>query len=412
MSCSNCASRPLVIFVESLFGARIPEARSAALISSFKPNTALQRPTLASPQRKCLSQTSQLSSQATIVAPNEPVAYIPFEPFPEIRDPVSIPKTEANHSPLDRVSQNIQWPFSGRSGRKAATSRSLAPPQPLRNVPPRSREPEIELLMGERKELEGLDLHAFNEQVNPPAGVRISVDDTDAEGNVAPIESNGSHANSSNIGRERGERKQNSSGGFLKLGSPQTDYQVDRRESDKGSTASMTRSSAAQKKLQKATTMQSPREPWQIQKAALHDKLQSHAWSPHKKLSPAALDGIRALHAEHPDHFTTSVLAKHFKVSVEAIRRILKSKWRPKNEKEEQARMQRWEKRGERIWKDWAGEGIHAPKKWRTLGIGTGPRRNAQSRHSSRSGGDGEQHRQEGGGRNSGWLSSFVDRLS
>ncbi|KAI0090129.1 hypothetical protein BDY19DRAFT_857464, partial [Irpex rosettiformis] len=52
-------------------------------------------------------------------------------------------------------------------------------------------------------------------------------------------------------------------------------------------------------------------------------------WSPPKKLSRPAMDGIRLMHAQHPEVFTTPVLAQQFKVSPEAIRRILKSKWEP-----------------------------------------------------------------------------------
>ncbi|PYH78009.1 hypothetical protein BO82DRAFT_249753, partial [Aspergillus uvarum CBS 121591] len=51
-------------------------------------------------------------------------------------------------------------------------------------------------------------------------------------------------------------------------------------------------------------------------------------WNPPKKLSPDAIEGIRHLHQVAPEQFTTPVLAEQFKVSPEAIRRILKSKWR------------------------------------------------------------------------------------
>ncbi|KAL2833025.1 required for respiratory growth protein 9, mitochondrial [Aspergillus cavernicola] len=90
------------------------------------------------------------------------------------------------------------------------------------------------------------------------------------------------------------------------------------------------------------------REEWQIQKEALKKKFPA-GWSPNKKLSPDALEGIRHLHSMAPDRFTTSVLAEEFKVSPEAIRRILKSKWRA-SETELEDRRQRWEKRHDRIW--------------------------------------------------------------
>ena len=90
------------------------------------------------------------------------------------------------------------------------------------------------------------------------------------------------------------------------------------------------------------------KEPWQIQKEALKRKFPT-GWAPPKKLSPDAMEGIRHLHHIAPDQFTTPVLAEEFKVSPEAIRRILKSKWRPSGEELEERR-KRWEKRHDRIW--------------------------------------------------------------
>ncbi|KAI9819447.1 MAG: Required for respiratory growth protein 9 mitochondrial [Thelocarpon impressellum] len=110
-----------------------------------------------------------------------------------------------------------------------------------------------------------------------------------------------------------------------------------------------------------------PREAWQVQKAALTSKFA--AWAPRKRLSPDALAGIRALHAQYPDTYTTPVLAAQFEVSAEAIRRILKSRWRP-SEAEEEARRVRWEKRGERIWGRMGELGVKPPRKWRELGLG------------------------------------------
>ncbi|KAF2839536.1 hypothetical protein M501DRAFT_1002965 [Patellaria atrata CBS 101060] len=111
------------------------------------------------------------------------------------------------------------------------------------------------------------------------------------------------------------------------------------------------------------------REPWQIQKEGLHKKFKDESWAPRKRLSPDALEGIRALHAKYPDKFTTPVLAEEFKISPDAIRRILKSKWRPSAEEEEDRR-ERWEKRGERVWTNLAELGTKPPKKWRIKGIG------------------------------------------
>ena len=80
-------------------------------------------------------------------------------------------------------------------------------------------------------------------------------------------------------------------------------------------------------------------------------------WNPPKKLSPDALDGIRHLHAMAPDRFTTPVLAEEFKISPEAIRRILKSKWRA-SEAQMDDRRKRWEKRHDKIWSQMAELGL------------------------------------------------------
>ncbi|OOQ88134.1 Required for respiratory growth protein 9, mitochondrial [Penicillium brasilianum] len=102
-------------------------------------------------------------------------------------------------------------------------------------------------------------------------------------------------------------------------------------------------------------------DPWRTQKDAL-DKKFPNGWNPPKKLSPDALEGIRHLHATAPDRFTTSVLAEEFKVSPEAIRRILKSRWRP-SEAEAEDRRKRWEKRHERIWSRMAELGLRPSTK-------------------------------------------------
>ena len=103
------------------------------------------------------------------------------------------------------------------------------------------------------------------------------------------------------------------------------------------------------------------REHWQIQKDALKMKFGEQGWSPRKKLSPDTMEGIRALHEQFPQKYTTPVLAEQFKVSPEAIRRILKSKWRPSAEKMEERRG-RWAKRHDRIWDAQAEMGLR-PKR-------------------------------------------------
>ena len=123
-------------------------------------------------------------------------------------------------------------------------------------------------------------------------------------------------------------------------------------------------------------------EAWQIQKAGLQRKLGEASWQPRKRLSPDALEGIRALHAQYPNKYTTPALATQFKVSPDAIRRILKSKWRPSDEEEEERR-ERWNKRGERIWGQMVELGVKPPKKWREMGVGRDRNSEASTRRTS-----------------------------
>ncbi|EDN07280.1 predicted protein [Histoplasma mississippiense (nom. inval.)] len=84
---------------------------------------------------------------------------------------------------------------------------------------------------------------------------------------------------------------------------------------------------------QKRENSDNPRElePWQIQKRALKKKF-PEGWNPRKRLHPDTLDTIRHLHQQDPATYSTPALAQEYKVSPEAIRRILKSKWRPSPE--------------------------------------------------------------------------------
>ncbi|KAG5936263.1 hypothetical protein E4U59_005110 [Claviceps monticola] len=119
--------------------------------------------------------------------------------------------------------------------------------------------------------------------------------------------------------------------------------------------------------LQDDKKPQRAKEYWQIQKEALKEKFPD-GWTPRKRLSPDALAGIRALNAQFPKVYTTQTLADKFKVSPEAIRRVLKSKWAPSAE-EEQDRQERWFRRGKQVWERQAALGIKPPKKWRAEGI-------------------------------------------
>jgi hypothetical protein len=104
-----------------------------------------------------------------------------------------------------------------------------------------------------------------------------------------------------------------------------------------------------------------------VQKEALARKF-PEGWNPRKKLSPDALAGIRMLHKQFPDEYTTETLAEKFEVSAEAIRRILKSKWTPDADKEVE-RQERWHNRGKKVWTQWAALGKKPPRKWRAEGI-------------------------------------------
>ncbi|KAJ9141924.1 hypothetical protein NKR23_g7618 [Pleurostoma richardsiae] len=134
------------------------------------------------------------------------------------------------------------------------------------------------------------------------------------------------------------------------------------------------------------------KEPWQIQKDILKKKF-PEGWRPRKRLSPDALEGIRALNAQFPDEYTTEALAEKFEVSPEAMRRILKSKWQPNSEEEEE-RQERWFNRGKQVWSRWAELGKKPPRRWRQEGIARAQRGRPGWR-GDRQGPDGEQEMQQ-----------------
>ena len=132
-----------------------------------------------------------------------------------------------------------------------------------------------------------------------------------------------------------------------------------------GKSQSKSQSSPAAPKIHGSSA---PLQPWQIQKRALLEKFGSTGWSPRKRLSPDTLESVRALHAQSPEKYSTPVLAEQFKISPEAIRRILKSKWRPSEEEQSRRRL-RWDNRGRAIWSQMVEIGIKPPKKWRVMGV-------------------------------------------
>ncbi|TKA67316.1 hypothetical protein B0A55_09071 [Friedmanniomyces simplex] len=137
------------------------------------------------------------------------------------------------------------------------------------------------------------------------------------------------------------------------------------REESKSDVKQVKRESARASRL----SPKPKREPWELQKDALEHKFGETGWQPRKRLSPDTLDGIRALHASDPAAYSTETLSEHFKIAPEAIRRILKSKWRP-NEGETEDRRVRWERRGVKKWKEMSEMGMRPPVKWRAMGVG------------------------------------------
>ncbi|GAK66465.1 uncharacterized protein PAN0_013d4687 [Moesziomyces antarcticus] len=65
---------------------------------------------------------------------------------------------------------------------------------------------------------------------------------------------------------------------------------------------------------------------WAVHRIALQKKFPD-GWRPPKILSREAQEGIRLLHASDPDQFDVVELSQRFRVGVESIRRILRSKW-------------------------------------------------------------------------------------
>lgn len=86
---------------------------------------------------------------------------------------------------------------------------------------------------------------------------------------------------------------------------------------------------------------------WRHRDETIKKKINGERWNPSKKLSRENMDSVRLLKKQMP-HLTASDLGAHFKISPDAIRRILKSKF--KQTEEEAVKIQkRWERRGEMI---------------------------------------------------------------
>ncbi|KAH3901515.1 mitochondrial ribosome assembly protein RRG9 SCDLUD_003011 [Saccharomycodes ludwigii] len=97
---------------------------------------------------------------------------------------------------------------------------------------------------------------------------------------------------------------------------------------------------------------------WLSQKIALKKKFKQ--WNPPKKLNRDTMNSIRLLKQTMPDLDATT-LANQFKVSPDAIRRILKSKWNPRTEEERTDVEDRWIRRGQNLLKN--GFTVNPPKR-------------------------------------------------
>lgn len=132
-------------------------------------------------------------------------------------------------------------------------------------------------------------------------------------------------------------------------------------KSDKKKTKEAKKGSTKKAKSETSNPEKKEKRPhWQIQKEALENKFEE-GWHPRKKLPPDSLDTIRHLHATKPDVWTTPVLADQFKVSPEAIRRILKSRWQP-TEEERERREERWVERYKKIYSHMEELGLRRKK--------------------------------------------------
>ncbi|BGP16162.1 Required for respiratory growth protein 9 mitochondrial [Rhodosporidiobolus nylandii] len=68
-------------------------------------------------------------------------------------------------------------------------------------------------------------------------------------------------------------------------------------------------------------------------------------WAPPKRISREAMDLIRSLHGSDPERYSTPVLSARFKISPEAVRRVLRSKFEHTVEEKARREAQRKEDR-------------------------------------------------------------------
>lgn len=83
---------------------------------------------------------------------------------------------------------------------------------------------------------------------------------------------------------------------------------------------------------------------WKKHQVALREQFPT-GWAPPKRLSREAMDLVRTMHAANPDLYSTAALAAQFKVSPEAIRRILKSRFELSKQESDRRELRRKEAR-------------------------------------------------------------------
>ncbi|KAK9763418.1 hypothetical protein K7432_009901, partial [Basidiobolus ranarum] len=71
---------------------------------------------------------------------------------------------------------------------------------------------------------------------------------------------------------------------------------------------------------------------WARRKVSVGQSLQGDQWNPSKKVARSTMEKIRFLKNELPEEWTIDKISKEFKISFEAVRRILRSKFQPKPE--------------------------------------------------------------------------------
>ncbi|KAG7448777.1 uncharacterized protein BT62DRAFT_965360 [Guyanagaster necrorhizus] len=88
-------------------------------------------------------------------------------------------------------------------------------------------------------------------------------------------------------------------------------------------------------------------------------------WNPPRKISREAMDGLRELHQFDRAKFNTEVLADKFKISPDAVRRILKGRWEPSRERRIEMRAKERKGTAEFVRLSQLRERLEAEKLWK-----------------------------------------------